>query len=395
MPAPGLRRAARWLRGQVRSHDRPTRPGPSRHRLGPGRRGRGQVGGEVCRADQPRYLTPSRQEGGGSGAGEPASRRHRRLGLVQGPTLRHHRRRPRDGRRHRPLARPRRHDRPDVARGPPRHRAGQPRSLVVLLAGRHRGSVRCPAGRRSMAPLEERARGHRTPLRAPSPRHHRRPQARRSGSGKPVGRGAPPGARPPDHARANSSGSVAGPNSCVTAKGGRAGEATTARRAIRAGPRTPPAGHAAPPDRPRSRHVAEGGATRPPSREMPRMGAEAGPTHGDGRAPRVGRCPGRRGADQRIRVASRTAVERSSPLVSHGPPVSHETPGAGRQDTSPGERGEAEAHPAPLAETTLVRLGPSPGETDCRSPGSPGRSPGGQNLGAQAARPRNRSHWSV
>ena len=36
-------------------------------------------------------------------------------------------------------------------------------------------------------------------------------------------------------------------------------------------------------------------------------------------------------------------------LVPHGPSLSHQTPGPGRQDAAPRERGEAEAHPASLA----------------------------------------------
>ena len=71
----------------------------------------------------------------------------------------------------------------DVARGSSRHRTGQPRPFVGLLPGRLRGRIQGPAGRRSMAPVEERARGRRTPVRASSAGHHGGPQTRRSRSG--------------------------------------------------------------------------------------------------------------------------------------------------------------------------------------------------------------------
>ena len=176
------------------------------------------------------------KQAGARSSRNPAIRRHRRLGLVQGAALRHHRRRPRDERRHRPPARPRRRDRQDLARGPSRHRAGQPRPLVVLLPGGHRGRVPGPAGRRSMAPAEERARGHRTPAGASSAGHHGGPQARRSRSDNDGGRIARRRARGRDDHRASSPGIAVGPDSGLTSTGSRAGQATAARRAVRAGP---------------------------------------------------------------------------------------------------------------------------------------------------------------
>ena len=149
MPASHLRRTARRLRGQACSHDRPTRPDPPRHRLGPGRRGRGQAGGEARRADQPRYAAATRQAGGGSAAGEPAARRHRRLGLVQGATLRHHRRRPRDRRGHRSPARPRR-----------RHRRA-PGSRPIPASNWSAATARRPTPRR---PPRRRPRPSRSPI---------------------------------------------------------------------------------------------------------------------------------------------------------------------------------------------------------------------------------------
>lgn len=97
------------------------------------------------------------------------------------------------------------------------------------------------------------------------------------------------------------------------------------------------------------------------------MGAATGQAFTNGPAPRVGRCPGRRGADQRIRIASRNGIERSSHLVRLGPPLSHRASGESGQDAAPGECGQTEAHPASFTETALVRLGPTPRETDRRS----------------------------
>ena len=68
----------------------------------------------------------------------------------------------------------------NVARGPSRRRAGQPRPLVDLRPGGRRGGAEAPAGRRSMAPVEERARGDRAALRAPVCRHRRGPQTSRA-----------------------------------------------------------------------------------------------------------------------------------------------------------------------------------------------------------------------
>ncbi len=118
----------------------------------------------------------------GARSSDPSARRHRRRGLEQGAALRNDRGRPRDERSHRPPARSRRRDRQGLARGPSRDRVGQPRPRVGLRPGGHRGRVQGAAGRRSMAPAEERARGGRTPVGAPSACHHGGPQARRSRS---------------------------------------------------------------------------------------------------------------------------------------------------------------------------------------------------------------------
>ena len=199
LPEADLRRAAARRRPPLRSPLRAPRRRPAPGRPRPGRRGGNQALGAARHAHQRRHAPAARHVRDTPRAAGAARARGGRVGVAQGPPLRHDPGRPRAQQGRGPAARPRRRLLRRLAARPPRRGGGRPRPGRRL---RRRRPARRAAGRprrRPLAPAAQPRRGRahrrgRPPRRRPSRRaRHRR------GAGPPSRPGERP--RPPRRER--------------------------------------------------------------------------------------------------------------------------------------------------------------------------------------------------
>src|SRR3954462_13266062 len=216
LPEADLRRAAARHRSPLRPAQRAPRRRPAPGRPRPGRRGGNQALGAAPHSHQRRHAPAARQVRDTPPGAGAARARGGRVGVAQGPPLRHHPGRPRAQRRRRSPARPRRRLVRRLAARPPRRGGGRPRPGRRL---RRRRPARGAAGRprrRSLAPAAQPRRG----------RAHRR--------------GRPPRRGPARRARGRrAAGPSSHPGGAHHAAVRRAGREVAAQQARRATPEAP------------------------------------------------------------------------------------------------------------------------------------------------------------